>query len=252
MKTKKILFKVENLTKKFGSFIALNNINLTIYEGESVALIGANGAGKTTLSEIISGGLKQTSGTIKYEFGNTKAQIAKNIGIQFQDNTFPNGISVKDLIGFYVSVYKVDAKSKDFIKLLEVFELKHLMKKSANSLSGGQRQRLNVILAFLHKPKLLLLDEVSTGLDIKSRNMIRNYIKIITKANNSNLFLVSHNMDEVEFLCNRVILLENGSIIEDNKVSDIVKQNNSVENYANNYFNQKPKIKNLIRKELKN
>ncbi len=238
MKNKKILLSIENLTKKFGSFIAVDNVNLKVYEGESIAIIGANGAGKTTISEMISGVSKPSRGHIKYEFGSTKEEIAKNIGIQFQDNIFPNGVWVRDLLHFYASIYHVDVKSKDFDDMLEVFDLKDFMKKSASNLSGGQRQRLNVILSFLHKPKLLLLDEVSTGLDIKSRNSIRNYIKIISKKNKSTLILVSHNMDEVEFLCDRVILMESGKIIEDMLIKDVIDKNGSLENYANDYFNQ--------------
>ncbi len=238
MKNKKILFSINNLTKKFHQFIALDNISFEVYEGQSIVIIGANGAGKTTLSEIISGVSKPTSGNIKYEFGNNKLEIAKNIGIQFQDNTFPNGVGVRDLINFYASIYKVDVKSESFKNIIKVFDMQELMKKPASSMSGGQRQRLNVILAFLHQPKLLLLDEVSTGLDIKSRNFIRNYIKIILRENNSTLFLVSHNMDEAEFLCDRMILLEKGKIIKDALIDDIKKEHGSLEIFANNYFSK--------------
>ncbi len=235
-KNEEILIEIKNLSKKFSNLKAVDDITFNIYKGESVVIIGANGAGKTTLSEMLSGVSKPSSGKINYTFGNNKIEIAKNIGIQFQDNSFPNGVGVKDLINFYASIYNVDLNSPDIKETFKIFNMDELMDRPAANMSGGQRQRLNVLLSFLHKPKLLLLDEVSTGLDIKSRNFIRDFLKDIIKGNKITLILVSHNMNEAEFLCDRLILMEKGKIINDQPVKEIVKKFGSLEAYANDYF----------------
>lgn len=219
---KEVLIEVKNLKKSFNNNKnqVLKGINLTFYKGENVALLGGNGAGKTTFIEILAGLNKSDSGNITYNL-DYKNTFQEKIGIQFQDSSYPKGITVKRVIKFVREIYNSDISDKDLESLVHIFGINEFYKKRASSLSGGQSQRLNCLLAILHKPKFLILDELSTGLDITIRNKIKAFIKIYAQENNINILLVSHNMDEVEYLTNRIILFKKGEIFVDAPIDKI-------------------------------
>ena len=156
-----------------------NNISFNINYLENLAFIGANGAGKTTTVEIIAGINKPTSGTIDYNY-QYKKSFQEQIGIQFQDSFYPKGVTVKNVIDFLKEAYSLN-KNKDndleFDHLLDIFRIKEFYHTDAAKLSGGQQQRLNVLLSLMHKPKVLFLDELVTGLDIQIRNELENFIQ---------------------------------------------------------------------------
>lgn len=235
----KYIIEVNNLTKKFGDVIANNNITFKIKKGERLAIIGANGAGKTTLVEQLIGVSKPTSGEIKYNFKFNKTPQEK-MGMQFQDSSYPDGLSVKDIIDFSLEVYASDIPKKVLKEMLKKFQVEKFYKSKAKGLSGGQQQKLNVLLAILHHPEIVVLDEISTGLDISAREEIVSYIDGITKKDEITTILISHQMSEVERLCSRVIFLESGKVKFDEPIKNIISKYGSLDAFS----------REIIRKEI--
>lgn len=222
-KTFKPLFSLKNISVNFGKkknmIKAVDDISLTFYDKQNVAFLGANGAGKTTTVEAIVGINKLSSGKIDF-YDNSR----ESVGIQFQDSTYPSGLKVKDIINFILQVYDVEISEEEKNNIIESFGLKDLYKKNAKSLSGGQQQRLNVLLALLHKPKIVFLDELSTGLDISIRNKMKIFIKEYTQYYNINIVLVSHDVEEIETLCDRIIILQSGKVKIDIMKKEAIKK----------------------------
>ncbi|WP_338966563.1 MULTISPECIES: ABC transporter ATP-binding protein [unclassified Spiroplasma] len=195
--------------------------------------LGANGSGKTTLVEIISGVLKPSTGKVMF-FNDKYEKIKKTIGVQFQDGYWPSGTTPIDLIKFY--------KGRGYLTTLEgqtlidAFELKNLLKKEISSLSGGQRQRFNCFLSIINDPEILVLDELVTGLDLKMQIKLVNFLKRWKDEKKINLLIVSHTPEEVELLCDRVLLLKDGEIYSDQPITEIIKNNGSLRKVLVNYF----------------
>lgn len=237
-----LLMDVQNIKKSYGKVEVLNGINFKVNQGERVAIVGANGAGKSTLSEIIARVKEATSGEIKYYFekggkeSKGKGNISKHIGIQFQDSSYPDFYKVDDLVNFVIGAARLDITEDELEKLYETFDLHNLKKEVAKGLSGGQQQRLNILLAIVNNPALLILDEVGTGLDVESRTKIKSYIKSYAEEHDATILLVSHNSDEVMELVDRVIVIHNGDIFEDKPLQDIIKEWKHFDEYMNNLY----------------
>lgn len=237
--TKIPLIEIKNLVKTFGrgkgKVLAVNDITININRNENMALLGANGAGKTTLVEIIVGINKPTSGGIKYDY-EYDVGFQEQLGIQFQDSTYPFGLKVKDVVNFMVDVYDVKITKDELHKMIKMFGLEQYWKKFARSLSGGQQQRLNILLALLHKPKLIFLDELSTGLDISVKEQIINFVGQYCRINNINIVLVSHDVAEIELLCDRVVIMQKGIIKVDMYMKDVKEKFGSITNLLRQYI----------------
>ncbi|MGL5308443.1 MAG: ATP-binding cassette domain-containing protein, partial [Metamycoplasmataceae bacterium] len=147
---KKVLIEITNLKKDFGKMknlkTVLHDVSFKIREGESIGILGANGAGKTTLVEILAGLNKQTSGDVKYLFDYNKSYL-EEVGIQFQDSSYPPGLSVKEIISFIIEIYGAKIEKNELNALIQIFGINEFYRKNASSLSGGQQQRLNALLA---------------------------------------------------------------------------------------------------------
>ncbi|MGL5617520.1 MAG: ABC transporter ATP-binding protein [Metamycoplasmataceae bacterium] len=237
---KKVLIDVVNLRKDFGKLkhakTVLQDITFKIREGESVGILGANGAGKTTLVEILAGLNKQTSGEVHYLFDYKKSHL-EEVGIQFQESSYPPGLSVKEIIAFVIEIYGTKIDENELNALIHIFGINEFYKKHASSLSGGQQQRLNALLALIHKPKVLFLDEISTGLDITIRTKIKDFIKLYAKENNMTIVLISHDMDEVEHLVDRVIIIDKGIILVDMDKEEILDKYENLNDFITPYIN---------------
>lgn len=240
------LIKVENLTKEYNGKTVLGPINLDIEEGSAVAIFGANGAGKTTLCEIISNTKSASKGKVVYGFD--KKQIPYVLGINFQDQAYPTFITVKELLDFYKVIYKDKVSDEKFAEMVEKFQLKEIFKRKVSSLSGGQRQRVNLFLSLFHSPKIYVGDEITTGLDVKTRIDVIDFLKEQIKVNKVTLLLVSHNLDEIQALCKRVIFLSKGEVIDDTTVEEVTKKYGSLLSY---YLEKTGDSKSQFRKELK-
>ena len=239
-----MLLEVKNLNKKFGSVTAANNINFKMNENEIIGVIGANGAGKTTFCNIITGYLKPDSGVIVYEGKNIthlNVQEIKNIGIHrsFQiPQVFENlGVLENIIITELVAKNKQnsffeDAYSKknyqNAIKLLEKFsfDIDKFKDKAVKELPQGARKVLDILIAIIGKPKVILLDEPTSGISTDEKNIImKNILRAIKEFNISVLF-IEHDMEIVEKFSERVVAFYNGEIIADDKPSKVFNQNN--------------------------
>ena len=224
------VIEIKNLTKKFGNFYALNDVSINIKKGSRVGIIGANGAGKTTLVEIISGINKPTSGTVGYlHFFKNSPQ--ERIGIQFQSSNYPSGLTVKHIIKFAAELHGIKLTKKKTIELLNNFRMKDIYNKNAKSLSGGQRQKLNILISLIHNPSLIILDEISTGLDVNSRKEILNYIDEHLRKNDISAIIISHHIAEIEKLCTNLVILSKGKVIEQETLKDFKKKHSNIEKY---------------------
>lgn len=231
------IVKISNLNRVFyhknKKTFGIENLNLTLYKNQLTALIGANGAGKTTLIEMITKTNKPDSGKIEYFFDNEYRNVLENIGVQFQDSNYPKGILVKQVVEFVLNAYNSQTTKAELEELLNVFGINEFWNKSAASLSGGQSQRLNALLAIIHKPKLVILDELSTGLDLSIRTKIKNWIKNFIEVNQLSLLLVSHDLTELEFLAERFVMMRKGTIVMDTTKQNLVNRFGSLEKCIN-------------------
>ncbi|MCL2217081.1 MAG: ABC transporter ATP-binding protein [Defluviitaleaceae bacterium] len=206
-----ILARVNDLSVRYGSNLAVNQISFELNSGEIVAVIGTNGCGKTSSMECL-GGLRNPSGGTIAVFGKNphtdRKEIYTQLGIQLQEAAYPEKIKVNEICSWFSSFYTNPA---DYKQLLTQLGLADKGKSYVNKLSGGQKQRLSILLAMLARPKMLILDELTTGLDPVARRSIWDVLKAI-KSEGIGVLLVSHYMDEVESLADRVIFMQNGKI----------------------------------------
>lgn len=217
----KYAIKVEQLTKTYGSRTAVNNLNLTVPYGTVFGLLGANGAGKSTTMECILGTKIPDSGTVSVLGMNpsqNRKQLFQSVGVQFQEANYQDKIMVGEICEETAVLYE---KAADYHRLLEQFGIADKTRSFVNQLSGGERQRLFIILALIPNPKLVFLDELTTGLDARAR---RDVWKILAelKKNGLTIILTSHFMDEVEQLCDEICILKHGNTVFYGTVHDAI------------------------------
>jgi len=204
---------VQNLVKRYGHFVAVNDISLSIHEGEIFGIIGPNGAGKTTTVECISGLRAPDSGSISvYGLSPRKDRnaIREFVGVQLQESALPPRLKVGEAVKLFASFYP---NSIDPDQLLESLGIKQIVNSSFKNLSGGQKQRLSIALALVGNPRLAILDELTTGLDPEARREIWSLIERM-RDRGVTVILVTHFMDEAERLCDRLALINHGTVIE--------------------------------------
>lgn len=219
--------KLKNVKKSFVFKQILKGVTFEIKKGERVALVGKNGAGKSTLINVISQQLKISEGEILYGYASNRLESLELIGIQFQSLNYPEGFVVKDVIHFFnVSVEKNIRMSKiELSKMISMFGIEKFLDQKIDRLSGGQQQRINILLAMIKKPKLLILDEISNGLDVESSEQIKKYILNYLDNNpETSLLLISHSDEEVREIAERVVVLENGIITEKFLAKELTKE----------------------------
>lgn len=219
----KDMIKVEKLTKKYGALTAVDEINLSVKSGTVFGLLGANGAGKTTTIECILGTKKADNGTVSIMGMNPHTQRKKlfqKVGVQFQEAAYQDKITVSELCEFTASLYK---DTTDFMELLSKFGISDKLRSPVKELSGGQRQRLFIVLALIPKPEVVFLDELTTGLDARSRRDVWHILASL-KEMGLTIFLTSHFMDEVEVLCDQICILKEGKIVFYGTVAEAIRQ----------------------------
>ncbi|WP_026389280.1 ABC transporter ATP-binding protein [[Acholeplasma] multilocale] len=237
----KDIIVVKDVHKDFGKKKVLKGLNLNIKQGDRIAILGSNGCGKTTLVEMIAQTSKPTSGTIDV---NVSGEMKKEIGIQFQMGEWPAGISADDMLKFYRAIYpKLTKEWED--ELNKVFELDEFLKRPLKKLSGGQKQRFNAMISMMNKPEIVILDELTTGLDMQLQFQITDFFRETTKKNKQTLILVSHSATEVELLCNRMVIVNDGVIGFDRTIDQAIKEFGSVRNIMNKHFAGELKYDNI-------
>lgn len=203
------ILEVRNLVKRYGQFKAVDDISFSIGEGVCFGLLGPNGAGKTTSMEVMEGILRPTSGEIYYKGRQPDVSFQEEIGIQFQQTALLAFLSVLETLETFQRFYK---KSQNLDSLLRKCHLEELVKQPNDKLSGGQRQRLLLAMALINDPKLLFLDEPSTGLDPQARRNLWDLVENV-KAEGKTIILTTHYMEEAQELCDEVAIMDQGKII---------------------------------------
>jgi ABC-2 type transport system ATP-binding protein len=232
------IVEVSGVNKSFKDVHAVKSVDLSIKPGEFVALLGPNGAGKTTLVEMIEGLQLPDEGMIKIAGKSWKihqTELHRLIGISLQETKFMERLTVFETIQLFASFYNLGTKR--VIEIIEMVDLQEKKKAYVNNLSGGQRQRLAVGIALLNKPLILLLDEPTTGLDPSARRGIWTLLKNLKNEKETSLILTTHYMDEAEFLCDRIIIMDQGSILADNTLEKLLQKYNQARNLDELFIN---------------
>ncbi|MEV0729327.1 ABC transporter ATP-binding protein [Polymorphospora sp. NPDC050346] len=207
-----LAIEVRNLHKRYGQVVAVDDVSLSVDEGEIVGVLGRNGAGKTTTVEAIAGLRRPDRGTVRVlglDPHRDRARVRQVLGVQLQSSALHSALTVRELVGLYRSFYATGA---DPDKLIEAVGLTGSRGTRFEKLSGGQQQRLSIALALVGDPRVALLDELTTGLDPEARRHIWSMIEDL-RAGGVTVLLVSHLMEEVERLCDRVALIDHGRVV---------------------------------------
>ncbi len=201
---------IRGFVKRYGSFVAINGIDLDVQRGEVFGLLGANGAGKTTTFECLEGLRSVSSGELRIAGCNPQTErrtLRKKLGVQLQSSSLPDNIRVSEAIDLVCSWHALPVPDE----LIEKFEMKELLKKQYHQLSTGQKRRVNLVLALCNRPEVLVLDEPTAGLDVQSRAQLHDEIRAI-RAQGVTVLLATHDMAEAETLCDRIAILVGGKI----------------------------------------
>ena len=217
------MIKVTNLKKSYNTFEAVKGISFQVHEGEIFGLLGPNGAGKSTTLEIMETLREKTSGEITiggFDLDKEPNEIKKIIGVQLQTSGFYPGLKLVELIKLFNGLYN---KEVDPIALLKKVNLEDKAKSIYKSLSGGQKQRFSIATTLINDPKIIFLDEPTTGLDPQARRNLWDLIKNIRDAGTT-VIITTHYMDEAEYLCDRVAIMDEGQIIALDKPDLLIDQ----------------------------
>lgn len=208
----KAIISVQHLSKSYGKFQAVKDISFEVYEGEIFGLLGPNGAGKSTTLEIIETLREKTAGKVivdGLDLDRDGEDIKKIIGVQLQTSGFYPGLNLLELIDLFCGLYNTQV---DPFALLEMVNLKDKARSKYKEMSGGQKQRFSIATTLINKPKIIFLDEPTTGLDPQARRNLWELIKDI-RNKGTTVIITTHYMDEAEYLCDRVAILDEGTIL---------------------------------------
>ena len=217
------LIRCENLTKKYGSLLALNDVNLTIKAGRPVALVGPNGAGKTTLMSVISGFISASKGSVTV-CGEAPGHnsIKRKLSVLPQDALFDPNFSVGSQLTLYAKLRGVKNPKIEVQRVLEQVQMQDRIKSKPTDLSHGMRKRLLIAQALLGQPEIILLDEPTAGIDPPNAKLIRDLIA--AESDNTTFVVSSHNLDELEKVCDSVVQLVSGSVVSHSNISDAISE----------------------------
>ena len=254
------MIEVKNVTKKYGKFVAVDNISFTINEGEIIGLLGPNGAGKSTTMNMLTGFIEQTDGEIiinGFDMLKKPKKAKKEIGYMPEGVPLYTDLTVKEFVTYMSEIKNVERKERKekVQKVIEQTGLKDVEKKLIKNLSRGYKQRVSMAGALVGEPKILILDEPTVGLDPKQITEIRNLIKELGKTHT--IILSSHILSEVSQICNKVIIINKGKIVAvdapENLEEKVASKNCiyvTVEDTENKMENVKEKIKEITKLEL--
>lgn len=219
--------EVRNLHKRYGDHIAVDDVSFTVEKGEIFGIIGPNGAGKTTTVEAIAGLRTPDSGSISvlgFDPLTERAEVRERLGVQLQESSFPDAITVAEALKLYSSFYRNPADWRELVKLLGLSEQR---KARYKSLSGGQKQRLSIASTLVGGPRIAILDELTTGLDPQARRETWSLIERV-RDTGVTILLVTHFMDEAERLCDRIAIIDGGRIAAFDTPTRLIAQASAV------------------------
>ena len=224
----KPIIEVKNFTKSYGKFTAVKNISFDVEEGSIFAFLGPNGAGKSTTINTLCTIFDKTEGKLTingFDVTTQKSEVRKSIGVVFQDSTLDKQMTVEENLKMHCIFYKVPkSEVEERIKfVLDLVDLAPYRKKSVSALSGGMKRRVEIARGLIHYPKVLFLDEPTTGLDPQTRVHIWDYIVRLQKEKGITIFLTTHYLDEAE-VCKKVAVIDHGEIIAHDTPFELKKQ----------------------------
>lgn len=227
------IIEIEHLSKAYGDVQAVQDISFRVKEGELFAFLGINGAGKSTTISIMCGQQEKNNGKVIIDGENIDEnldEVKKKLGVVFQDSVLDRVLTVKDNLTSRAALYGIMGKELDkrLAELSELLDLKDLMNRTLGKLSGGQRRRIDIARALLHRPRILILDEPTTGLDPQTRKNIWSVIETLRQKEKMTVFLTTHYMEEAA-PADYVVILDSGKIVADGTPLDLKNQ------YAGDY-----------------
>ncbi len=220
------MIKVENLTKKFKEFIAVDDISFNVEKGEIFAFLGPNGAGKSTTIKILTTLLKPTSGKIAvngHDPSGEQDEVRRSFGIVFQDPSLDDELTGLENMEYHGILYRVPgeirkARTEELLRMVELWDRRH---DQVKRYSGGMKRRLEIARGLLHHPKILFLDEPTLGLDPQTRNLIWEYIKNLNRTEKITIFFTTHYMEEAERMAERIAIIDHGKIVARGSVREL-------------------------------
>ena len=220
-----VVLKTEALIKDFGSIRAVNQLSLNLNKGSTTALLGGNGAGKTTTLSMLLGLLIPTSGNISifgHDFVKDRYPALKRMNFSSPYVDLPQRLTVRENLSVYAKLYGLNDVKSAVIEMVETFRLTDFIDRRVRKLSAGQKTRVSLAKALINKPDLLLLDEPTASLDPETVSWIRTFLKNYQQGREATILLASHDMKEVEQLCENVLLLRKGKLVEEGTPPDLL------------------------------
>ena len=252
----KKIIEISNLKKYFKDVKAVDDISFNVREGELFAFLGLNGAGKSTTINIMCGSLDKDEGNVIIDDKDIDRDlngIKANIGIVFQNSVLDKNLNAYDNLKTRALLYGISKENfdKKLKELIDLLDLKDILKRPLCKLSGGQKRRIDIARALIHSPKILILDEPTTGLDPQTRIMVWNVINYLRKETKLTVFLTTHYMEEASE-ADYVVILDSGKIVADGTPNDL--KNEYASDFVKIYFDSKNKdkiYKTLVKNEIK-
>ncbi len=221
-----LILDIKNITKSYGDITALNNFSLSLKKGEALGLLGPNGAGKTTLISILSGTVKDFSGSVTFKDKNLfmDRTLKNHMGIVPQDMAFYEDLNALDNLMFWGGLYDISRSvlKQRVAEMLELVGLGSRAKDPIKKYSGGMKRRLNVAIGLIHQPELLLLDEPTVGIDVQAKVNILEIIKNVGVKGTSVIF-TTHQLAEVEEICSRIAIMDKGAVLAQGTLEELIK-----------------------------
>ena len=220
--------KVKNLSKKFNNFLAVNNISFTLEKNKTLGLLGSNGCGKTTSIGMMLGLINPTSGEVlidnKNVSGNSHNDLLSRMNFASPYIELPKKLTVKQNLEVYGRLYGVKDLKNRISEISEDLNLNNFLNKKTGELSSGQKNRVSLAKSLINKPDVLFLDEPTASLDPDIGDFVRQYIEVYKSKNQITILLASHNMREVERLCDSVIMMKEGQIVDRGTCKDLISR----------------------------
>jgi ABC-2 type transport system ATP-binding protein len=212
------IINTDKLTKKFDELIAVDNVSFSVKKGEIFGFLGPNGAGKTTTIKMLTTLLNPTTGTAEvagFNISSEKNDVRKKVGVVFQDPALDFELTGMENLDFHARIYSLDreTRKKRINEVIKLVDLDEKMNIFVKNYSGGMKRRLEIARGLMHYPTVLFLDEPTLGLDAQTRRAIWDYIKKMNKEEGTTIFLTTHYMDEADYLCDRVGIIDKGKIL---------------------------------------
>ncbi len=223
-----MFIEIKSLTKNYNKYLAVNKINFVIEKNKTVGLLGPNGCGKTTTIGMMLGLVTPTSGEIKLEGKNIdlfkRDEILRRFNFASPYVELPKKLTVKQNLEIYGRLYGIQNLKKRIDEISHDLDIKNFFERKTGELSSGQKNRVSLAKSLINKPEVLLLDEPTASLDPDIGDFIRSYIQNYKSKNNVTILLASHNMNEVEKLCDSIIMMRKGKIIDHGSCHELIKK----------------------------